>query len=102
MTLEGAAERRDGVLPISLVRDAVSPRPRSSTPRDRALAIHPPWGVIAIDGAPRTWRQSLRAAVLAAGTGIVASRVDGLPLRGRERCPERHEVSGPALVARCE
>lgn len=97
MDLEQWAERRDGLIRVSVARRVLSDREMRSR---RAKAIWRPVrrGVVAVNGSPRTWRQAVRAVLLACEGRVWASHVTALALLGGEvpeRLPVLIHVVGP-------
>ncbi len=83
MDLERWAERRDGLLTTDRARQMLSARQVS---KRKAAGIWRPVrrGVVAINGSPRTWRQAVRAVLLACAISAVASHITALELLGGE------------------
>ncbi len=75
------AARRDGVLSNEIAMSTWTPRQI-----DRRIASgelrRERQGVLVVNGAPPTWRQQVRAVLLAAGTGVAASHVTSVRLLG--------------------
>lgn len=94
---ESWAERRDGIIPHGAAephRTMRRARLRSGRWRTARRAV------AAVNGAPRTWRQSLRAAIVAAGPEAFASHESALALYGLESISDglgRIELSAPLL-----
>ncbi len=79
------AERNDGLMTSAVMRaDGRSPRAQQV---DRLAGRHRPMrrGVVAINGTPPTWRQAVRAVLLAAGKTVSASNETALRLLGGGR-----------------
>ena len=101
MNVERRAEGRDGVIAGADARAAglskYQVHRRRTTGRWRSVRR----GVMVVVGAPPTWRQAVRATVLAAGDGIVAShataaRLYGVPVDDDTEPADRViEVLGP-------
>jgi len=92
------AERRDGLLTTDVLRlDGASKRQIERARRRGELrAVRR--GVVAVNGSPRTWRQEVRAVLLAGGDVIAASSWTALRLLGGEvpADVDRIHVVGPA------
>lgn len=81
MDLERWAERRDGLLTTDRARRQLSAR---QVAKRRTSGVWRPMrrGVVAINGSPRTWRQAVRAVLLACTTRVAASHTTALALLG--------------------
>lgn len=79
------AERHDGLLTPAVLRaDGRSERSQEHERRSgRLRAVRR--GVLAVNGTPHTWRQAVRAAVIAGGPGVAAARETALRLLGGRR-----------------
>lgn len=89
------AEIRDGLITIEVA--AADGRSRRSRTRDRASGALRPVrrGVDAVGGSPPTWRQAVRAVVLAAGDDVAISHETALRLLGGARLVDEIHVLTP-------
>ncbi len=79
------AERHDGLMTTAVMR--ADGRTRRGQQEDRRAGRVRPVrrGVVAVNGAPRTWQQVVRATIIAAGSGVAAAHVTAVRLLGGRR-----------------
>jgi hypothetical protein len=79
------AERHDGLMITKRLLDAGRSRRQIVTDRERQRVRTVRRGVVAVNGSPRTWRQEVRAVLLATGPEVAASHDTALRILGIDR-----------------
>lgn len=88
MGLESRAERRDGLIATSDARASISER-QVRRRLEQELWRPVRRGVVAVNGSPRTWRQEVRAVVLACDGRVMVSHPSAIRLMDVEMPPHR-------------
>lgn len=89
MSPEQYAERRDGLITAEVARRSLSARQVQRRKREGIWRAERR-GVLAVNGAPRTWEQQVRAVVMSAGPAVVAAHVTAVRLFGADVPDEHH------------
>lgn len=81
------AERRDGLVTSEIARASGMSRRQIDREHASGRLRRIRKGVSVVNGAPRTWRQAVRAVLLASGTGVAVAHRTALAWLGGEREP---------------